>query len=94
MRVSGPRRSARLSIPAGLIVGGLTLRFADVLVGWSTVLILGGTIGGVLVAYVILLGNHELPMVTDQATEVLKISPGSSQDLLFPNRHERGYDGR
>ena len=87
-------RWAPLTIPLGLLLVGLAFRLTGVLPGWGTLLIASGIIGGALVAYVILLGEHERPIVTDRFTEELKINPGSSQDLRFPNRGERGYDGR
>ncbi len=96
MPVPSLRRWAGLTIPVSMVVVGLTLRLVGLLPGWSALLILGGVIGGVLVAYVILLGGHDRPTVTDHAREELRIHrlPGSSQDLRFPNRHDRGYDGR
>jgi hypothetical protein len=60
------------------------------------VLILGGIIAGALVANVIVPGEHERTMVTDHVTEELTAMgmSGSSQDLLRPSRHDRGYEGR
>jgi hypothetical protein len=95
MAIPSPGRWARLIIPGAMIVVGLGFRLAGV-PGWSTLLLLGGIISGALVAYVILLGEHERPVVTDHVTEELKAmgKSGSSQDLRFPGRHDRGYDGR
>lgn len=90
------RRWARLSIPTGMVVVGLAFRLSGALPGWSTLLILGGIIGGALVAYVILLGEHDRFMSVDRATEEAKFSLNPHQDLRHPFRGERGssYDGR
>jgi hypothetical protein len=79
-----------------MLLVGLAFRLAGVLPGWSTLLILGGIIGGALVAYVILLGEHERVMITDRATEEAKFALNPHQDLRHPFRGERGsaYDGR
>lgn len=93
MAVPSLRRWARLSIPLAMVVVGLAFRLAGVLPGWSTLLILGGIIGGALVAYVILLGDHERVLVTDRATEETKIAQFTVYGRTRSVRGS-GYDGR
>lgn len=93
MGVPSLRWWARLSVPVCMVIVGLAFRLAGVLQGWSTLLILGGIIGGSLVAYVILLGDHARVMVADRATEETKIAQftvyGRTRGV-----HGSGYDGR
>ncbi len=93
MVVPSLRRWARMSVPIGMVGVGLAFRLADVLPGWSTLLILAGIIGGALVAYVILLGDHERAMVIDRATEEAKIGQFTVYGRTRGDRGS-GYDGR
>jgi hypothetical protein len=87
------RRWARLGIPLAMLVVGLAFRLSGVLPGWATLLILGGIISGALVAYVILLGDHDRSLVMDRATEEAKVAEFNVYGR-FRGERGSGYDGR
>lgn len=88
------RTWARLSIPVGMVVVGLACRLSGVLPGWSTLLILGGIIGGGLVAWVILVGDHQRPIVTNRETEQTRIAQIELNGTRFRGERGSSYDGR
>ena len=69
MKAPTLRRWAPLSILIGMLLVGIAFRLGDVLPGWGTLLIISGAIGGAVVAYGILLGKHERPMLLDRRRE-------------------------
>ncbi|HYN55721.1 MAG TPA: hypothetical protein VES03_00850 [Motilibacterales bacterium] len=73
---------------------GLAFRLSGVLPGWATLLTVGGIISGALAAWVILVGEHERPMVTNRATEETKIAQLDLYGTRFSGERVSGYDGR